>query len=468
MGTSNIPARTATPSFRRQMSTGVESWLESDRERRSFHFFLTHAGLRLGGYFQTPFWTREVMQAAIYFPSIRHLVVALGSAYEHFEGRQMDPSQMEFALQQSNQSIRHLTQSPSSSLTRDSLESSSTLVTASLLFTILSSMQGHMAEAMDHVRAGLRVLENLEYEHWTSDDGSSTSSSQSHRSASPVSTYPVPIARLRSLLTSLYLQCRVMVNDEDVSGWRKDPLITELDFPTSFASLTDAQDHVESVFGNQLQFFQQTALRYPLTDDEIATAQEHQDTLVYALDCSRSALDAFVGRRPLDGTSAEDEAAIKVLRLYHLYLGIRLGVGILQEDNRELAFDEFEPQFEQMLNLCRGLLDPGNPQPICSSGLGVVIPLHMIGHRCRNAAIRREAVELLLSASRREGLWDSSMIGRIAATTSSLEQDEEMMRQCRVREVKTQFVSDRRARLVFITGDAEVSNQRRYYREMEW
>lgn len=271
------------------------------------------------------------MQAAIYYPSIRHLVVALGSAYEHFEGRQTDPSQMEFALQQSNQSIRHLTQSPTSSLTKQSIESSSTLVTASLLFTILSSMQGQMADAMDHVRSGLRVLQTLEYEHSTSsDDGSSTSSGHSHQSSSPVAVYPVPIARLRSLLTSLYLQCRVMVNDEDVSGWRKDPLITDIDFPTSFASLNDAQDHVESLFGNQLTFFQQTAMQYPLTDDEILAAQTHQDALVYALECSRSALDACVARRPLD-SNAEDEASINVLRLYHLYLGIRLGVGVCKK-----------------------------------------------------------------------------------------------------------------------------------------
>lgn len=452
------------------MSTGVESWLDSDLERRSFHFFLTHAGLCLGGYFQTPFWTREVMQAAIHYPSIRHLVVALGSAYEHFESRQTDRSHMEFALHQCNLSIRHLTQSPSAGLTKQSIESSSTLVTASLLFTILSSMQGHMAEAMDHVRSGLRLLLNLEAEQW-SDDSSSTASSSNHsyRSASPSSAFPVPVSRLRSLLTSLYLQCRVMVNDEDASGWRKDPLITELDFPTSFASLSDAQDHVESLFGNQLTFFQQTALQYPLTDDEILAAQSHQDTLVYSLECSRSALDAFVARRSPGSHTSEDEACIKVLRLYHLYLGIRLGVGVLQEDFRELAFDQFEAQFEEMLALCRDLLHVGEDSlPVCSSGLGVVIPLHMIGHRCRNASIRKEAVDLLLKASRREGLWDSSIVGRIAATSSRLEQDEEMMSQWRVREVKTHFTSDRRARLVFVTGDSSTCNQRRYYREIDW
>ena len=114
------------------------------------------------------------MQAAIYHPSIRHLVVALGSAYEHFEGRQLDPSQMEFALQQANQSIRHLTQSSTSSLIKQTVESSSTLVTASLLFTILSSMQGHMTEAMDHVRSGLRLLQNMDDQHDSSDDSSSS------------------------------------------------------------------------------------------------------------------------------------------------------------------------------------------------------------------------------------------------------------------------------------------------------
>lgn len=407
------------------------------------------------------------MQAAIYYPSIRHLVVALGSAYEHFEGRQMDPSKMEFALQQSNQSIRHLTD-PASTLTKPSIESSSTLVTASLLFTILSSMQGQMADAMDHIRSGLRVLQNLEYDQLNCDDGSSTSSDSSCGSFCSSPAYPVPLTRLRSLLTSLYLQCRVMVNNEDISAWRRDPLLTELDFPTTFTSLNDAKDHVESIFGNQVTFFQQTALQYPLTDEEISAVQAHQDALLYALDCSRSALDSFVDRRPL-GSSAEDEASIKVLRLYHLYLGIRMGVGILQEDTRELAFDEFEPQFEQMLGYCRDLVNTGDIlQPTCSSGLGVVIPLHMIGHRCRNQAIRTEAVELLLMACRREGLWDSSIVGRIAATTSRLEQDEELLEQWHIREVKTHFMGERRARLVFIAGDSDLSNQRRYYREIDW
>lgn len=405
------------------------------------------------------------MQAAIYYPAIRHLVVALGSAYEHFEGRQMDPSQMEFAVQQSNQSIRLLTQSPFAGLTKQSVESSSTLVTASLLFTILSSMQGQMGDAMDHIRSGLRVLQSMEYEQQSSEDGSST---DPNRSVSPSPAYPVPIARLRSLLTSLYLQCRVMVNNEDESAWRKDPLINEIDFPNSFTSLNDARDHVESLFGNQITFFEQTALRYPLTDEEVIAAQAHQGSLVYSLDCSRQALDTFVARRPLS-SSAKDNASIKVLRLYHLYLGIRMGVGVLQEDTRELAFDEFEPQFEQMLFLCRDLVNTGETlRPTCSSGLGVVIPLHMVGHRCRNQAIRTEAVELLLKASRREGLWDSSVVGRIAATTSSLEQDEDVIQQWRVREVKTQFMSDRRARLVFIAGDTGSSNQRRYYRGIDW
>lgn len=258
-----------------------------------------------------------------------------------------------------------------------------------------------------------------------------------------------------------------MVSDEDAPGWQKDPLIREIDYPTCFASLDDAKDHVESIFGNQVTLFHQTAALYPLTDDEFAEKQAQQDALVSALDCSRAALDAFVARHE-EHSNPEDEASVKLLRLYHLYLGIRMSVGILQEDTRELAFDQFEPQFESMLSYCNDLLENGETlRPSCSSGLGVVIPLHMIGHRCRNPLIRSEAVELLLKASRREGLWDSSVVGRVAATTSSLEQETEMLAQWRVREVKTQFIDDHRARLTFVSGDAS-SIQRRYYREIDW
>ena len=230
-----------------------------------------------------------------------------------------------------------------------------------------------------------------------------------------------------------------MVDDEDIPGWSKDPLVTDNEPPTSFASLNEAQDYVEALYGNQLSFFWKTANNPPSTDDEIYAAQAHQDGLLYALDCSRNALDAFVTRMS-PGSNPEDEAAVKVLRLYHVYLEIRMGVGCLREDTRELAFDEFEPQFEQMLAYCRDLLDASETlQPVCCSGLGVVIPLHMIAHRCRNLIIRTEAVELLLRASRREGFWDSSVVGRIAATTSALEQDEDLLRQWRVREVKNAF-----------------------------
>lgn len=90
-------------------------FFSSQAERRSFDFCQSRACQELAGHFNRPFWTQEVLRAATYYPSIRHLVIALGSAYEGFEHEASRLSDVcglaareQFALCQANQSIRLL------------------------------------------------------------------------------------------------------------------------------------------------------------------------------------------------------------------------------------------------------------------------------------------------------------------------------------------------------------------------
>jgi hypothetical protein len=124
----------------------MSTWLDSDMEKRSFDFFLTRASGRLGGYFNTPFWFREILQAAIHYPPICHLVVALGAAHEQFGTSQSSESdgnddEMRFALQQCNHSIRQISTLAGSP--RQSTEGVFCILTASILFATFASVQGH-------------------------------------------------------------------------------------------------------------------------------------------------------------------------------------------------------------------------------------------------------------------------------------------------------------------------------------
>jgi hypothetical protein len=451
----------------------MSAWLGSDDEKRSFDFFLTRAAGRLGGFFNTLFWSREVLQAAIHYPPIRHLVVALGAAYEQFESREPnesdrnsgDDSEMRFALEQCNHSIRKIASLDGSS--RRSVENMYCVLTASILFATFASIQGQFSQAIEHVRSGIRVLQNLEY-------------------LGTSAAFPVSVARLCSLLTSLYAQIRTMINDEARAVWNSnDPLVSDIEPVASFLHLDDAHNYVESLFNNALAFLQSAELSPPVTPKQKDTVLVQYNRLCCALRSSCNALDAFLAR----DAGGSDKKAIAVLRLHHTLLSVRLSIYVGREDEREILFDELEQNLVHMLRLCKCILDGENSRQdkttrasICSTGLGTVMPLHMIAARCRNPTVRQEAVGLLRRARRREGLWDSTLVEKIVSTTIELEQSRSLLDledvnrpgspkipSCaRIREVKLHFEGERSARVVFITVGQWRNKQNSHQRFIQW
>ncbi|KIX10250.1 uncharacterized protein Z518_01331 [Rhinocladiella mackenziei CBS 650.93] len=454
----------------------------SQTERRSFDYFQTRACQDLGRYFHFPFWSREVLQAAIHFPPIRHLVIALGAAYESFtlEGsNEPNPHEsaagMQFALQQSNHSIRHMHNLfQSASTNGQSLESTCCILTASILFTYLSSLQGYLGQAIEHIRSGLKLLQDFDASPW--------------RQEASNPAYPVPIELLRSILIAMYGQVRCMINDEALTKWDRDLLVCDVEPVFWFSSVADAHNYVESLFQNMLAFLQTTEFNPPRTPDQLAAFQTRRNELLRALKSSCEALELLSSHQSLSAGSHPVENGITILRLYHTLIEMRLRMDALRPDKREATFDALEPQLEKMLEYC-GLLvndDPaGSTRALCHSGLGIVMPLHTVAARCRNPQLRRKALDMLLKGARRECLWDGIMTGKIAAKTLEIEEQrvleeeevdfssaEELRKNVpderRVREVKIEFHGERKARLQFITVGNWKRNETGVQHVIEW
>jgi hypothetical protein len=418
------------------------------------------------------------MQAAIHYEPIRHLVIAVGAAYESLEdGEPAGLSQdsgggMEFALQQCNHAIRQLATISSSRAASDykSTESTCCILTASVLFIYLASIRGHIAEAIQHVRSAVKVLRDFE-------QSQSPETRQKSPANSPV--FPVPVSQLRAILTSAYGHLRAMSDDvarEDFQSGTRDMLSSSIKPATVFLSVPEANAYVEKLFQNTLAFNQRMELqgRPAPTDTEglEAVVARHRE-LCQALDSSWNALDVLaesLGSSPGGPTDWDQEAdreGIMVLRTYHLLLAVRLRIDVFRPDQRESAFDDLEAHLEEMLQYCEILVanrerrgeDPRRRQ--VSSGLGYVMPLHMIAARCRNPKLRRRALHLLLTASRREGIWDSYLAGTIASQTLEIEEqgsrsanggDERVLDgDMRVREVKIKLQGEKKALLRFVT-----------------
>ncbi|KAK1750435.1 hypothetical protein QBC47DRAFT_418189 [Echria macrotheca] len=437
----------------------------STAEKRSFQFFQQHASKSLGGPFHLAFWGREVMQAALHDPPIRHLVVALGAAYEDFESSGTAAGTgSELALQQANRAIHLMT----TSLTQDSsAETTHRLLTASILFIQLASMRGHMAEATQHIRSAVKVL--LDHERATSSNSNNNTSSQqqtvSSSSSSPTPPpYPVPLAHLRSILTSTYGQLRAMINDtaRDVNPAQQNDMLWTAELspaPTLFTSPADAHVFVERLFYNVLAFSQDSELR-PASEspERLGKIVARHRALCVAWEGGRDALEGLAG---LVAGDEEGERAVLLLRAYLVLVAVRLRLDVMRPQRREEAYDSLEDCLVEMLELCRRVVDGERGEgsrALCRSGLGCVMLLHTIVARCRNSRVRRRALSLLQTCARREGLWDSTLAARVAAQT--LEMEEQALQggdgceDLRIREVKMEWYGEKGAFLRFVTvGD---------------
>ena len=55
--------------------------------------------------------------------------------------------------------------------------------------------------------------------------------------------------------------------------------------------------------------------------------------------------------------------------------------------------------------------------------LGIVPPLFVVATKCRDRKLRREAIALLMSSPRREGMWDSLLCGKVGEWIMEVEEE---------------------------------------------
>lgn len=381
------------------------------------------------------------MQAAIYYPSIRHLVIALGSAYESFEGGKAS-KEAEFIFQQSNASIKLLAAANGHTAQSQSPETIASVLTASVLFIYLASIQGYLSEAIQHVQSAIRLLRDC-------NRGRSSS-----ESSPPPASFPIPLSQLRSLLISIYAQLRIMIDSVDLNE-KEDMLLSPLQPATIFVSIDEAHSHVERLLHNMHAFMQDTAHRPPTTPKQVEAVVARHKQLCRVLDSSRDALDMLAAKSESDANPTAGKA-ITTLRLYHLLISVRLRINVFDPRERENAYDQedLDASLRKMLGYCELLAaqereSSSSAAPSCSSGLGYIMPLHMVTARCRDPIARKRALELLLKSKRTEGIWNGRLAGVVARETVAIEEEGNG----KVREVKVEFSGDRGAVVRYVTVD---------------
>jgi hypothetical protein len=70
----------------------------------------------------------------------------------------------------------------------------------------------------------------------------------------------------------------------------------------------------------------------------------------------------------------------------------------------------------------------GDPNDIKNQGIftcvpQIILPMYAVGYSCPHSPTRRQAVNLLLSTRRREGLWDATMAEKIVEWVVAVEEE---------------------------------------------
>ncbi|KAF9701186.1 hypothetical protein EKO04_000067 [Ascochyta lentis] len=394
--------------------------LETVDERISFQFFVTHAGPALARSSNSIFWQRQVLQAAHQHVSVQHCLMALGAMYRRFfecTSAHVDSDvanqHFQFALRQSNKAIQQLVKQQTRSSSIDAADKL-TVMTCCILFGSLANLQGQQQAALDHLRSGIRMLRET--------------TSQSHNR----NAHPVSLGSLRSILTGLDIQARSSINWSEIQSW--EPFFptpqpsdaADIDISHPWA-LSELHCRIETLLNDTLAFNRGCVAR-PFSDRE-SIHHEH-NALIWRYQRISQTLSS-IRSLPLPSSHSPSQGLSRVL-LLHAQTQHYLRSSILPLKHHfnissplsHTPYDATTLFSDMMSNAVHLLSATSPPGPIYTVAPGPLAALWLIATSAPSScvALRKRAMELMLSHPRREGLFDGMLAGRIGRVAWGLEQ----------------------------------------------
>ena len=362
---------------------------DDDRERRSFHYFRERTTLEICSYDVSTFWSTLVLQAGYAHEPVRYAIVAIGSFHESLESKQdlQRISQSRFTLEQYNKAMKALTKDAKT------LGIEEVLVSC-IIFVFFENIQGHFDTALKHLGNGLKILSE-----W-----------RAGRRSGRICPSPVVEDELAGILDTLHVQASVLLPGSR-SNMRKrysDKL------PASFADLQQAHHYFY-----QLVHWTCENLEMPVDEDN---PMGIRDSFI-APQCATkfvqyySLLDGdIIGIIKKNNASLQETIATK-LGVLHLKIQYHIVIIMLRclPFKNETVFDQQLHHFKAILELVRHFFklaktpsfNFGSAKKVTGFDFFIIPSLSMVGCRCRDPLIRREAIALLRSAHWREDIWDS-------------------------------------------------------------
>ncbi|KAI1411898.1 hypothetical protein F5Y13DRAFT_164576 [Hypoxylon sp. FL1857] len=386
-----------------------------------FTLFRDQISHELSPYYQSTFWSQTSLRDSMVNRCVHHSILSIG-AY----GRALMDLRNEYSI---NGRVPR-TWWPSSSLNRhhqaalmhhakalSHLRSNIGLygldgrltMAATLLFIVFENMQGNYHTSGSLIRSGIKVLTGIRD---TGTDNRSILRRQWHRYMTTPRDEVDEMTNMfaRHSITSACIPFshgkyayHILFTEEESSDVEPS-LASPFTFtvPQTLEQAREIWDYLMV----QLANFQSKVAWHNLNPE-----YDFDDSLAYQEQAMYLSLlsDLGVGLDSLLFTSMDirESKGLELLRLHHKIAVVAISCCL---DPTEMMYDEYLPQFEDVVERCRLFMKFPNDVPVkvgFINDAGRLPLLGFIGAKCRSARVRLQVVELLKASDWREGPWDS-------------------------------------------------------------
>lgn len=445
-----------------------------------FHLFRMHTASQLSGYFNSNFWTQRVLQQCHSEAAIRHAVVALGALYKTLDESFEPASSHALATQNRYDSIMHHWQvaikqysdacNAMLSVNGDHAQGNRTRLMATILLACFDSFIGDHKQAIFQIQTGLGLLEQFR----------SQPSARGYSSSPSVSASPSD-EQVPDDLIVLFNRLAIQAKSYDMAFHFPQPYIIRLTTPNGairgespssdrsspapndsplasgqFDNLFEARLAADRLCKALLVFIEklQTAKSDP-SNVLPASWKQYGMGLKERIDAWLEAFEPIFLSRQDPGISHIESLGISALKMFMINTNI---IFLMMFCDNEVQFDSFTPHFKTIVALgwevvgtdqrrAEAKRQEGNiggmhehhetnkntiapepnqfrphVKPSFSADLGIVPPLFVVATKCRDPWLRRQAIQLLKSSARREGMWDSELAANIGTWVMNVEE----------------------------------------------
>ena len=396
-------------------------------QTEAMSFFELFSVKYLNEYSPSESWRKTLMYFSQTVPAVRHAAMALalnhrrslegdtGDQEQPFEGCQ-PPDKT--SLLHYNRAIQLLLNQE----TRNGTEATAITLLVCYLFMCFDQLSGNCVQAMKHLRGGVELSRNVNVNGTAMNKTNDTIHDDTSKSLGTSDLIRGITAQIRRLdmQAATYL---VTWDPSDIPEPLPPSKLPVAPCNYSFHSVDQAAEQLQTLVSQAMKLFHSRLQLISPIEERLPSSTIHKDTIIRQLEAWSNSFEHMLQNSHV--SSDQDPAFLCLLRLQYL---ISWTLVSARGTDRETNYDHLLPQFKQCLALASQVAAAherysDSKNMTYTPEIGIIPILYVIGAKCRDPAVRREAVRILQRRPAREAIWDSLATARVLERIIEIEEE---------------------------------------------